>query len=60
MSVTLTQAQENMVRTMGHDLPGAAQDAFVASVIARLEAEGYGSTTPQVRAAATQELGKGK
>ena len=41
-------------------LKGANQDSFVTDVIARLNADGFGSTTPQVIAAATKELHKGK
>lgn len=60
MSYTLTGDQERMVRAMGSDLNGAAQDSFVTAVIARLDAVNAGSTTNQVRAAATAELNKGK
>ena len=57
---TLTADQDRTVRIMGSGLKGAAQESFVTDVIARLNADGFGSTTPQVIAAASKEMSKGK
>jgi hypothetical protein len=64
--VNLTDVQLEMVRASAYGMNGAASDAFVSAVDARLGLVSYerfgasGPTTPQVAAAVTAELNKGK
>jgi hypothetical protein len=62
----LTDAQLDMVRASAAGMNGAASDAFVTAVDSRLGLVSYeqfgnhAPTTPQVKAAVTAELYKGK
>jgi hypothetical protein len=63
MTTTLTSAQRAMVRASAYGLNGSAADTFETNVIARLDAmatTGVTITTPNVQAAVSQELSKGK
>jgi hypothetical protein len=63
MSTTLTSEQKAMVRESARGLNGSTADSFETNVIARLDAmaaTGVTITTPNVRAACSQQLAQGK
>lgn len=62
----LNETQVAMVKASAHGLTGSAEQDFISAVDDRLGLTSYGQfgasspTTPQVKAAVTAELAKGK